>query len=161
MVASCAHTTDPFENLRETFREDSAERLVGMDKLVEQALDGGVALDAALPQLRRDTHTLKGMGDSSGFPLVSMVAHRLENYLDDLDATQGELALIDIRAHIDAMEAAIVGNAGDDGAVATALRSLPTPRSFNPTDIELRNVEALLVTSSRVVGRRPAASAPC
>jgi CheY-like chemotaxis protein/HPt (histidine-containing phosphotransfer) domain-containing protein len=153
MVARPAHSTDPFENLRETFREDSAERLVGMDKLVEQALEGAVTLDAALPQLRRDTHTLKGMGDSSGFPLVSMMAHRLENYLDDLDATQGELALIDIRAHIDAMEAAMSGGPGDDGAVATALRALPMPRSFNPNEIELRNVEALLVTSSRVVGR--------
>jgi CheY-like chemotaxis protein/HPt (histidine-containing phosphotransfer) domain-containing protein len=153
MVASPARNNDPFENLRETFREDSAERLVGMDKLVEQALEGIVTLDAALAQLRRDTHTLKGMGDSSGFPLVSMVAHRLENYLDDLDAAQGELALIDIRTHIDAMEAAMAGGPADDSAVATALRALPTSRSFNPNDIELRNVEALLVTSSRVLGR--------
>jgi chemotaxis protein histidine kinase CheA len=155
MVASpAAQIDDPFENLRQTFREESEERLIGMDKLIEQVLEGEVPFETALRQLRRDTHTLKGMGDASGFPLVSMVAYRLESYLDDLDATRTDFVLMDIRAHVDAMEDAIDRHTPpDDAAIAKALRALPTPRSFNPGDVELRNVEALLVTSSRVVGR--------
>jgi CheY-like chemotaxis protein/HPt (histidine-containing phosphotransfer) domain-containing protein len=153
-----AHTKpqgdDPFENLRQSFREDSEERLEGMDKLIEECLEGTAKIDSAVPQLRRDAHTLKGMGEASGFPLVSMIAHRLENYLDDLDAHRTELALADIRVHLDAMEDAIARKApADDATTAKILRGLPMPRSFNPNDIELRNVEALLVTSSRVVGR--------
>ncbi|MBI3453460.1 MAG: response regulator [Rhodospirillales bacterium] len=153
-VISPARGDDPFENLRQSFREDSDERLTGMDKLVDQIVEGEIEIDAALPQLRRDAHTLKGMGDASGFPLVSMIAHRLENYLDDLDASRGDRALADIRTHIDAMDDAIAKKLPpDDAAVATALRALPMPRSFNPDDIELRNVEALLVISSRAMGR--------
>lgn len=145
---------DPLENFRQSFREDSDERLGDMDKLIEQCLEGHVAFESALPQLRRDAHTLKGMGEPSGFPLVSMIAHRLENYIDDMDMARLELALKDIRAHTDAMQAAIAREIpADDAAMAKVLRALPMPRSFNPTDVELRNVEALLVTSSRVAGR--------
>lgn len=145
---------DPFENLRQTFREESEDRLGGMDKLIEQALEGRTAFETALRQLRRDTHTLKGMGDASGFPPVSMIAYRLEAYLDELDATQAEVALLDIRAYVDAMADTISRHTPpDDDTIAAVLRGLPTPRSFNPTEVELRNVEALLVTSSRVVGR--------
>jgi chemotaxis protein histidine kinase CheA len=148
------HGDDPLENLRQSFREDSAERLEGMDSVVQQCLEGAARLEAVLPQLRRDAHTLKGMGEASGFPLVSMVAHRLENYLDDLDAHRVELSLMDIRAHLDAMNDAIGRKApADEATTAKILRALPMPRTFNPNDIELRNVEALLVTSSRVAGR--------
>lgn len=145
---------DPFESMRQSFREESAERLGDMDKLVEDTLAGKVPFERTLRQIRRDAHTLKGMGEASGFPLVSVVAFRLESYLDDIDANRIELALRDIRAHIDAMEDSIAGRtSGDEASVAKILRALPTPRAFNPDDVELRNVEALLVTSSRVVGR--------
>ncbi|HXY99168.1 MAG TPA: Hpt domain-containing protein [Stellaceae bacterium] len=144
---------DPFANLRQSFREESEERLSGMDRLVEEALDGAASFAGAAAQLRRDTHTLKGMGEASGFPLVSLVAHRLENYLDDVDPAHAEDALIDIRAHIDAMGSAMEGHGLDDATIARVLRALPIPRAFNPDEVELRNVEALLVTSSRVVGR--------
>lgn len=144
---------DPFANLRQAFREESEERLAGMDRLVQEVLDGTTPFARAAAQLRRDTHTLKGMGEASGFPLVSLVAHRLENYLDDIDPAHAEDALVDIRAHIDAMAKAMEGHGIDDAAIAGVLRTLPIPRAFNPDEVELRNVEALLVTSSRVVGR--------
>jgi len=154
MISSVqAPVEDPFANLRQSFREESEERLAGMDRLVEKAMSGKISFSAVPSQLRRDTHTLKGMGEASGFPLVSLVAHRLENYLDDIDPAHADDALIDIRAHIDAMAKAMEGVTIDDNAIASVLRSLPIPRAFNPDDIELRNVEALLVTSSRVVGR--------
>jgi CheY-like chemotaxis protein/HPt (histidine-containing phosphotransfer) domain-containing protein len=153
MAAAPAPSDDPFVNLRQTFREESEERLGGMDKLVEQIRKGIAPFAPTLSQLRRDTHTLKGMGEASGFPLVSMIAHRLENYLDDLDPDFGEGALADIRLHIDAMSKAMEGNALEDATIASVLRSLPIPHAFNPDEIELRNVVALLVTSSRVVGR--------
>lgn len=152
-LRSEAPTDDPFANLRQTFREESEERLGGMDRLVGDAMAGATPLAATLSQLRRDTHTLKGLGEASGFPLVSLIAHRLENYLDDIDAGHAEEALADIRVHVDAMAAAMEEGANDDAAIAKALRALPMPRVFNPDEIELRNVEALLVTSSRVVGR--------
>ncbi|MGO8914770.1 MAG: Hpt domain-containing protein [Stellaceae bacterium] len=148
-----AQVDDPFANLRQSFREESDERLAGMDRLVEEVIEGKRPFAAAASQLRRDTHTLKGMGEASGFPLVSLVAHRLENYLDDIDPAHAADALRDIRAHIDAMAKSMEGSGIDDTAIATVLRSLPIPRAFNPDEIELRNVEALLVTSSRVVGR--------
>ncbi len=149
-----AQAEDPFANLRQTFREESEERLGGMDRLVEQVLDGDRPFATAVSQLRRDTHTLKGMGEASGFPLVSLVAHRLENYLDDIDPGHRDEALVGIRAHIDAMAQAMEEKAApDDAEIARVLRALPMPRAFNPDEIELRNVEALLVTSSRVAGR--------
>jgi len=148
-----AHPDDPFENLRRSFREETEERLGLMDKLVEEALKGAIAFAAALAQLRRDAHTIKGMGDASGFPLVSTVAHRLENYLDDIDGQPYERSLKDIRAYIDAMTSAMAGAASDDSAIAAVLRSLPVPTAFNPDDVVMHRVEALLVTASRVVGR--------
>jgi CheY-like chemotaxis protein/HPt (histidine-containing phosphotransfer) domain-containing protein len=151
-VRSEALPEDPFANLRQAFREESEERLGGMDRMVEQVLAGTIPLAKAMSQLRRDTHTLKGMGEASGFPLISLVAHRLENYLDDIDPAHADAALLDIRAHVDAMVRSMEGSASDD-AIAGVLRALPMPRAFNPDEVELRNVEALLVTSSRVVGR--------
>lgn len=60
---------DPLESFRQSFREESDERLGDMDKLIEDCLEGKARIEAALPQLRRDAHTLKGMGEASGFPL--------------------------------------------------------------------------------------------
>lgn len=153
-VKIAAPVEDPFANLRQNFREESEERLGGMDRLVEDVLDGKRKFAAALSQLRRDTHTLKGMGEASGFPLVSLVAHRLENYIDDIDPAHRDEALAGIRVHIDAMAKAMeAATAPSDAEITRVLRALPVPRAFNPDEIELRNVEALLVTSSRVVGR--------
>lgn len=153
-VKTAAPAEDPFVNLRQTFREESEERLGGMDRLVEQVLEDTRPFAAAVSQLRRDTHTLKGMGEASGYPLVSLVAHRLENYIDDIDPAHRDESLAGIRAHIDAMSKAMEKPVPpDDAEIARVLRALPVPRAFNPDEVELRNVEALLVTSSRVVGR--------
>ena len=68
--------------LRGEFLVDVRERL----EVIEEALGGsggggagrgGGAGAEALLTIRREAHNLKGMGGSFGFPVISLIAHRL------------------------------------------------------------------------------------
>jgi chemotaxis protein histidine kinase CheA len=106
--------------------------------------------------IRREAHTLKGMGAPSGFATVTTIAHRLENYLEkagDLSAK----ALADVQRYFDALSDIIARRQELDALAAAALlRALPMPGSVaegSAGGARKRHAEALLVVSSRAVAR--------
>ncbi len=71
--------------LRQEFIDMAGDRLSALDEVIDQARGGIMPGPEAISQIRRTAHNLKGMGGSFGFPVITTVAHRLENYLTDLD----------------------------------------------------------------------------
>lgn len=49
-----------------------------MDEILEGVCRQGDRQARALQTLRREGHTLKGLAGSFGFPLVSVIGHRME-----------------------------------------------------------------------------------
>ena len=72
--------------LRGEFIDDALERLDTMEQVINRSVDGAVGDVEGLSTIRREAHSIKGMGSSFGFPLITNVAHRLEDYLSGADA---------------------------------------------------------------------------
>ena len=81
---------DVLEKLREEFVVDAGDIL---DRLFSQLGDVERGADPApqetLKTLRREAHTFKGQGSSFDLPSISMIAHRLEGYLEGVILEEG------------------------------------------------------------------------
>ncbi len=135
------------------FAAEAVETLVDLGELVARAKDVPAEAAAALQRIRREAHNLKGMGGSFGYPAITLIAHRLEDYLSGLDTLDAR-QLDDVQAFLDAkydiVESAINP---DDEELSRIVRALPAKgaasEDFEPTS----ELEILLVSASSVMGR--------
>lgn len=148
MPAAAASIAD---QLRDEFLADAQDRLIQMQEAIELAFATGKASNDTLMALHRQGHNLKGMGGSFGFPSITVVAHRMEDYLSDL-AQLSERQLQDAQKFVDALSHIVRSGHNADGSALTAmLRALPVKGGFDVKDIVQTDVEILLVVSSTVV----------
>ncbi len=137
--------------VRQAFIEDSEDRLSAMDEAFDRVRQGAGASEV-VAFLRREAHTLKGMGAPSGFPTVTTIAHRLENYLEKAADLTGK-AVADVQRYLDAISDIVTRRQDPDAMAAAALlRGLPLPGTVTDGPAK-RHAEALLVVSSRAVAR--------
>lgn len=144
---------DKIHELGQEFIADAVETLATLGEMVERARNQPAEAAQAIQTIRRDAHNLKGLGGSFGFPSITLIAHRLEDYLsglDDLEVRQ----LDDVLAFLDAMHdiAERAADPGDD-EISRIVRSLPAKgaakKDFQPTS----DLEVLLVAASGLLGR--------
>ena len=110
---------DVLNNLRGEFLTDARDRLDVIERAVFEASDDTITV------LRRETHNIKGMAGTFGFPMVGLLAHRLEDY-----AAQIKLLDDDNRHDIDVFlrlmqDILQVGHDPDEADAAALIRSLP------------------------------------
>ena len=67
--------------LRGELLTDALERLEDIAEELVKSSSPGNDSEETLLAVRRQFHSLKGMGGSFGFPTITLVAHRLEDYL--------------------------------------------------------------------------------
>lgn len=137
--------------LRQDFLDDVIDRLDRIDDALFPP-DGKVDEPSNVLQLlRRECHGIKGMGSSFGFPIVTTLAHRLEDYLAGVDIlTDTHAVAVDVYLrHL----RAIVERGHDpaEDAADKIIRSLPVNAGFDMADVEQRDVEVLLVAPSRTI----------
>ena len=140
-------------NLAKEFLIDAADTVgrLGMD--VSRAIETGGAVDALLATLRRETHTLKGLGGSYGYSGISVIAHRLEDYLSDVTAPSAR-QLQDVLRFLDRMQKiADTGVNPGDEALSRIVRALPAKGNAMVDYRPVSGMEVLLVTSSRILRR--------
>jgi len=136
--------------LSKDYLSDAGERL----GVIEEALGSdGIPHPDALTTLRREAHNLKGMGGSFGFPFVSLIAHRLEDYISGLDALDDH-HVSDLAVFVDRMQDIVeAGRDPDDGAAGTLVRSLPAHPGAEFDESKVRDVEVLLVSPSKAMSQ--------
>lgn len=151
MVRMPAAANSIVDQLRDEFLADARDRLIQMQEAIDLAFATGQAGSDTLVALRRQGHNLKGMGGSFGFPSISVVAHRMEDYLADLSQLS-PAQLHDAQKFLDALTRIVRNGINADGQELTAmLRALPVKGGFDVKDVVQANVEVLLVVSSTVV----------
>lgn len=142
------------DRLRLEFIDDARDRLEVMNAAIDGVRKGTRGHADAVGVLRLEAHNFKGMGTSFGYPTVSLVAHRLEDYLTglkELDLRQ----LSDSQTFVDRI-AELVDRAEQPMVAETnrIIRALPVRYQFEITDVEVRDVEIMLVTPSKVVSKK-------
>lgn len=143
------------------FIDEVRDILDGIDVLIGNLRSRTVSDADGLAQVRRDMLNMEMKGATLDQPLVTIVAHRLGEYVADLKALE-PAQLDDIQAFIDNIRRILDGKV-DTAASAKVVRALPARKGadFNPADVKISNVEILLVipdkASSRFVERELAA----
>lgn len=138
--------------LRTEFRDQLQDRLASCNEILTGLRDArGDA--AAFPLLSRDTQNIKGLAGGYGYPVIGMVAQRLETYLAGLQEVTPRV-IEDIQTHLDQvgdlMERA---EQPDPATAAQLLQALPARYSFDVGDVVVKRIEIMLVTPSRVVAK--------
>lgn len=149
--------TDELEDrLRIEFVDDARDRLQVLYAAIDQLSKGVRTPAEVIGIVRLEAHNLKGMGTSFGYPTASLIAHRLEDYLAGVTSlSEGQIA--DVQVFLDRI-AEVVDRAEQPALAETnrIIRALPVRYQFEITDVEIRNVEVMLVTPSKVVAKKVA-----
>lgn len=138
--------------LTEEFVEWGAETLSSVESLIEGRKGAG---EDPMGQIFRLVHNMKGSAGTFGYPLISLIAHRLEDYIRGIEEpTAREPA--DILIFVDRMRDILDGKLEpDDVAADKIVRGLPVRHTFEVDDVTSSEVEVLLVmprgTSARIV----------
>jgi len=106
----------------------------------------------AVTHLCREAHNLKGTGAAFGFPVVTLIAHRPEDYLAETSALEPR-QVEDAQRFVDALSAVLEEGVNPDRAARERLlRSLPAKWSPGAPAAQFADFEVLLVTPSKVTG---------
>ncbi len=142
------------DRLRIEFMDDARDRLQRMYDALDRASSGKLSATEVISALRVDIHSLKGSGTAFGYPAVGLVAHRMEDYLNGLSHFN-ERQTTDINAFLDRISQLVDRSTQPELAETNQiLRALPTRYVFDIKDVEVRNVEIMVVTPSKVVARK-------
>lgn len=149
-----ASTEDLEDRLRVEFVDDARDRLQVMYDALDGLAKGERSEVSVIGVIRLETHNFKGMGTSFGFPTVSLIAHRLEDYMSGLTRL-GEREITDIQTFLD-RTSQVVDRAEQPALAETnqIIRALPVRYRFEVTDVDIRDVEIMLVTPSKVVAKK-------
>ncbi|MDJ0894401.1 MAG: Hpt domain-containing protein [Alphaproteobacteria bacterium] len=147
-------TEQVLDQLRQEFLEDARDRIGDMQVAVDAWFEGEMPGAEVALRLRRDAHNIKGHGEAFGYPALGMTAHRLEDYLQQVpELAQKELE--DVQVFIDVLGRTLSNGSGhSEEDTRSLIRSLPVYSPLDPSEVTAMDVEILLVTASRTIGRR-------
>jgi len=74
--------------MRDDFLDDFRERMLAAEAIRSKAVEGAICAKYGLAAFRREIHSLKGTGGSFGFPSVSVICQRFEEFLDRMEASE-------------------------------------------------------------------------
>ncbi|MEJ0063370.1 MAG: hypothetical protein WDO70_09255 [Alphaproteobacteria bacterium] len=139
--------------LQVEFRDQAADRLAKINATINAAKAKQIPDEPALLALYRDIQGLKGTAAGYGFPVVNMVAQRMEGYLQGLAAFQPR-TLDDLQAYADLLVTLAERAIQPDPEEAKQLiQDLPTRYDFNVGDVVVKHIEIMVVTPTRVAAK--------
>ena len=122
--------------LRQEFLDTAEDHLSEIDATLRDMRTGSSG-DDSLSDMRRRVHSLKGMGGTFGYPLITVISHRMEDYMAGLDELAGP-NLEDTQIFVDRMR--------DVPNTAAIARALPDKTGFDVAEVGKTDVEVMLVS---------------
>lgn len=108
-----------------------------------------------MARLRRNVQLLGAQAHAADFGIVSMLSHRLEDYLERID-TMADPHGDNVRMFLDKIEGALDGTLeiGKPNAGAELVRELPSTSKFVHEfgDLEKKNIEVLVIVPDKATG---------
>jgi CheY-like chemotaxis protein/HPt (histidine-containing phosphotransfer) domain-containing protein len=139
------------------FVDESRETLQGLEVALDAARNGHKPVTEVIKDFRRVALLLRGQAPNFGLRSLSLVAHRLYDYLGNATDILPPRAWEDLQGFIDTMTSLLGTVTDEDATPAGLVRALPCKLGFDFSDIVVRNVEVMLVmpngTQTRFVER--------
>lgn len=121
------------------------DRLGALEALIPDAEGDSQAVPETVAEMRRIVHSIKGSAAGAGASAVRVIAHRLEDYLADVERLEGT-ARADVQIFVDRLAEALEGRLDPPPEETAQLcRGLPAKHGFDVAEIEARDIEIMLV----------------
>ncbi len=133
------------DQLRQEFRDESAEVLQGLDLILDAGRNGHGRAEDIVPAFRRAAITLRGQAASNGYAALSAIAHRLDDYLRSVSLPFLPRVWDDLQRFLDTAQDLLAADPEASRDVSRLARGLPHAVGFDLKDIQIRNVEVMLV----------------
>ena len=143
------------------YHDDASERIADMAQCLARIGEDGPN-EALISKLRRQGHNLKGTAASFGYPVITMIAHRLETYLNDMREWEPQ-TLDSLYRFVDLMgemlDRPVQPSDDEISQIVRSLpaqsidRSVPEAQIASNIDIQVKVVEILLVTPTRTIAK--------
>ena len=141
-----------FQALREEFLEDAAEDLKNLLSYLNEAIAGSRPIDEVLHGARRVAVMLVGGANGFELPLVGVAAQRFDDYTASLapDEAQGLNGLV---SYTETLLDLLDAPDENEETAAHLVRRLPAKGTFDPDEIDVREIEVVLVMQPGVATR--------
>jgi len=147
-----ASTKDILANLTGQFIVETKDRVEDIEDKLEMQRSGNIDDMEALSGIRRIAHSIKGTGSTFGYPLITAVSHRLEDYLDGLD-TLSERHIRDCYQFTGVMQELLEREVFLDPKIERHYMQLLPAKWFPSINVEMGRVEVLVAINSGVLKR--------
>lgn len=153
--------TDPQDYMAQitaSFVASASERLDELDAIIDQLYNGRGDRGVMVTKLHHDIHSMKGNAGTFGFPLVSIICHRLEDYMESSRRLEKD-EWLEVQKFFDEMRRIIESGKDPQQDQADAiLAALPTSAASGgggskEAEVASLDVKVLLVLTSGVVRR--------
>lgn len=151
MVAETEVSDDIYTSLRTEFLEEASDRLEAIEQGLNDLFAGDIEATSAAEEIRRHAHTIKGLATPFGYPVLTSLAHHLEDYLAEV-ALEGWKTRKDVQIFIDVMSGIVERQQDPDPEQALAIEEmLPLPPGAAAAAEPEATQSVLIVTSSRTL----------
>lgn len=141
------------ERLKTDYIEGSGDKLDGIDAIIDRLYRGDGDRGADVVDMQREIHSLKGSAGTYGFSSVSLIAHRLEDYIEATNRLSKD-QLRDVQTYIDEIRRIFQSGVNPTETEMDAiLRALPSGTATLVSAQEVRHVIVLLVMPKGVQRR--------
>lgn len=131
--------------LKQEFIESSGDRLDEIDGAIDRIFKGTGDRESDFMQMQRDIHSIKGSAGTYGFNAVTVIAHRLEDYVESTRRLTNK-QLGDVQVYIDHIRQIMESGVNpDEEKTQGILKNLPSSTKASVSDQERRYVTVLLV----------------
>lgn len=143
-------TEDVLARLSLSYLETASDRLDLIDRSIDQIFHGTGNRGALYFELQKEIHSLKGSAGSYGYPLITTIAHRLEDYMESSRRLEKDQWL-DVQKLVDEIRSIIeTGQHPKDSLHSQILARLPTSSGAARRQLGAGQFTALLVMNSGV-----------
>ncbi len=141
-----------FLALREEFLEDSTEELHNLTSFLNEAMAGGRPMEVVLRDARRVAVNLVGGANGFELPLIGVTAQRFDDYIASLSAKENR-GLGNLITFTEALLDLLESPDKNEESASHLMRRLPAKGTFEPDEIDVREIEVLLVMPPGVATR--------
>ncbi|MBT4886196.1 MAG: hypothetical protein HON07_03170 [Planctomycetaceae bacterium] len=138
------------DGLRRDFAVTAKQKLADLDSQLLTLSSQGKDDPEIVSSMRREIHSLKGMGGTFGFPAITTISHRLEDFIASVGGivTRADDVLVFIDCLSDILESE---PQPDNDELSRIVRNLPAGKKGPVVDSVLRELEVLVIVPNQVL----------
>ncbi|NKB57251.1 MAG: response regulator [Alphaproteobacteria bacterium] len=151
---------ETLERLRREFIDDASERLDRIDGYIDRLYRNDGDLKSDLVGFQREIHSMKGSAGTYGFHSVTLIAHRLEDYIETIPQISRD-QMLSFQAYVDRMREILESGTEIEEqklkkildelpSSALATQSLPKGQADNIFLVMPKGVQRRLITTELV-----------